>query len=160
MSQAAAQRWNMSKVMYGNFHIKWDLNPLSASCSCDARIGGCQQNAEWAARDEQTTSTNQKRVFATHYCISPRTSKPKLTLSLLLDVGRMGCSSFAAHSDSIHQSKRVFATVNLSLMHFTQDIQSFSEPLLHQNLPYGNHGTERVKKQISANVIFGNFHTK
>jgi hypothetical protein len=34
----------------------------------------------------------------------------------LVDVGRMGCSSLAAYSADIHQSK-VFVPVNLSLMH-------------------------------------------
>jgi hypothetical protein len=49
----------------------------------------------------------------------------------LVDVGRMGCSSLAALYSSlaalsidIHNQKRLFATVNLSLLHFTQDIQA------------------------------------
>jgi hypothetical protein len=41
----------------------------------------------------------------------------------LVDVGRMGWSSLAAHSANIHQSKRNFATSNLSLLQFTQDIE-------------------------------------
>jgi hypothetical protein len=36
------------------------INPLSASCSCDARIGGCHQNG---LRGTQPTSTNQKTIF-------------------------------------------------------------------------------------------------
>jgi hypothetical protein len=41
----------------------------------------------------------------------------------LVDANRMGCSSLAAHSADIHQSKDIFATVNLSLLHFTHDIK-------------------------------------
>ena len=45
-------------------HIGKHINPLSASCSCDARIGGCRQNrllgrmlAEWAAWIHQSEDT-------------------------------------------------------------------------------------------------------
>jgi hypothetical protein len=41
------------------------INPLSSSCSCDARIDECQQNGLLVPPQPiQPTSTNQKRLFA------------------------------------------------------------------------------------------------
>jgi hypothetical protein len=42
----------------------------------------------------------------------------------LVDEGRMGCLSLAAHSANINQSKDTLAKVNLSLLQFTQAIKA------------------------------------
>jgi hypothetical protein len=70
----------------------------------------------------------------------------------LVDVGRMGYSSLAAHSADIHQSEDTLCPSKPLTDAFHPDYASFDEPFLCQNfqtnytvVPYGNHGTERVK---------------
>ena len=46
-----------------------------------------------------------------------------LVMQGLMDVGWMECEGWAAHSADIYQSKDTLCTVNLSLMHFIQNIQ-------------------------------------
>jgi hypothetical protein len=66
------------------------VNPLSASCSCDARIGGCRQNGLLVPRSPFSRHPPIERHSlpqrTSHYCISPMISKFKLTLSLLNSV--------------------------------------------------------------------------
>ena len=64
----------------------------------------------------------------------------------LVDVGRMDCSSLAAHSSNINQSKE-----SLCSSEPLQDIQIPMNPFCAKNfkmnsnmVPYGDHGTERV----------------
>ena len=58
------------------------------------------------------------------------------------------CSPFSRHPPI----KTLFGTGNLSLVHLTQNIKSSMNPFCAKNVttnytvvPYGNHGTERVK---------------
>jgi hypothetical protein len=50
----------------------------------------------------------------------------------LVDVGRMGCSSLAAHSADIHQSKDTLChNESLSLLHFNWDIKAYINHFTH-----------------------------
>ena len=67
----------------------------------------------------------------------------------LVDVGKMGCSSLAAHSADIYQSEDTLCPSELALMQFIQNIQVKMNPLSAKNLktnynvvPYVDHGTE------------------
>jgi hypothetical protein len=69
----------------------------------------------------------------------------------LVDVGRMGCSSLAAHSADIHQSEDTLSHSELLTDAFHAEYPNVINPFCAQNLkanynvmPYGDHGTERV----------------
>ena len=76
-----------------------------------------------------------------------------LEMQGLVDVARMGCWSLAAHSADIHQSKDTLDYSEPLIDAFHPKYQITNEPFLCQNfktnchvVPYGNHGTERVKQ--------------
>jgi hypothetical protein len=72
-------------------------------------------------------------------------------------LSRMGCPSLAAHQlTSTNQKTLLFDPMNLSLMHFIKNIQVLMKPLCSKNfktndnmVPFGDHGTERVKTMFS-----------
>jgi hypothetical protein len=66
---------------YERFHL---LNPLSASCSWDARIGGCRQNGLLVPRSPFIRHPPIERQslpqWTSHWCMSPKKSKFQWTL--------------------------------------------------------------------------------
>jgi hypothetical protein len=74
-----------------------------------------------------------------------------LAMQGLLDVGRMGCSSLAAHSADIHQSEDTLCHSEPLTDAFHAEYPNFMNPFCAKILktnynvtPFGDHGTERV----------------